>query len=497
MTQKLEGLVDSTPGDNRIMAPQVNFLNLVLPIDYLEKKHPDVSIDEIFRLVNDGGPFLIRNLDTAKVEPVSRHHADKRYWGSNAFFAQLYDTLTEQIDDTQLAYKIGKHTIDVRAALATTLGTLFGPRFALKKAKSTMERWNRTKSVDVEKTGFREWTVRLSHKPGIIVQEFALEYHRGIFEALAHACSLEDCRVRFATVDEPNNVYDFIMSWKKRRPLKKFFSMMFGPLLYRTGTVKSLVSRIEELEAEKDDLVRTLETHRQESALAAAIAVRQELSDEAIRLITGSIEANDKYTKGHSVRVAHYGLQTFKYLDPKMREEILEKDPDFESNFDNACKVHDMGKIGIPSRILKKPGRLTAEEYAIIKRHPLIMYDVLSNLKNWNLAAHYAVGHHEKYDGTGYPHGLRGREIPVASRIMAVGDVFDALTSQRAYRNPLSIDKAIDIIKKDTGTHFDPNVSKAFLDIPIDVVKDIMMLENYDQDEGMHDHPEGLEKRTD
>ncbi|MBW2997848.1 HD-GYP domain-containing protein, partial [Candidatus Woesearchaeota archaeon] len=242
---------------------------------------------------------------------------------------------------------------------------------------------------------------------------------------------------------------------------------------------------------------RTLEMHRQESALAAEIAVKQELSDEAIQLITGSIEANDKYTKGHSVRVAHYGLQIFKYLDPQIRQDILNKDPDFEDNFDNACKVHDMGKIGIPSRILKKPGKLTAEEYAFVKKHPMIMYNLLSKLKNWERAANYAVGHHEKYDGTGYPHGLRGREIPISSRIMAVGDVFDALTSQRAYRDPWSIEKTITIIQKDTGSHFDRNIVDAFLTIPMDVVKGIMAMENYDQDASTQPHSGKIEKRTD
>ena len=150
-------------------------------------------------------------------------------------------------------------------------------------------------------------------------------------------------------------------------------------------------------------------------------------------------------------------------------------------NFEYACKIHDLGKIGVPGKILRKPGKLNAEEHEVMKRHPQIMYDDLSQHNTWRIPAEYAVGHHEKYNGTGYPSGLKGEEIPIAARIMAVADVLDALTSRRAYRDPMSIDKVSVIINQDSGSHFDPNIVEAFNKIPKDVLLEITKIDNYDQ----------------
>lgn len=127
--------------------------------------------------------------------------------------------------------------------------------------------------------------------------------------------------------------------------------------------------------------------------------------------------------------------------------------------------MHDIGKIAIPDAILKKPGKLTAEELEIIKEHPLIGYQILSksNLNVLKLAAEIALYHHEKYDGSGYPEGLRGNTIPLCARMLAIIDVFDAITHRRIYKTAESIDNALNYLKENRGTHFDPALVDLFL----------------------------------
>jgi len=130
-----------------------------------------------------------------------------------------------------------------------------------------------------------------------------------------------------------------------------------------------------------------------------------------------------------------------------------------------ASTMHDIGKIAIPDAILKKPGKLTAEEFEIIKEHPLIGYQILSksNLNVLKLAAEIALYHHEKYDGSGYPEGLRGNTIPLSARMLAIIDVFDAITHRRIHKTAESIDNALNYLKENRGTHFDPDLVDLFL----------------------------------
>ena len=130
-----------------------------------------------------------------------------------------------------------------------------------------------------------------------------------------------------------------------------------------------------------------------------------------------------------------------------------------------AAPLHDIGKIAIPDAILMKPGPLTAEETAVMRRHPQIGYDLLSNSQNRfiQLSALIALRHQERYDGSGYPDGLAGEQIPLEARIVAIADVFDALMSQRPYRRAWSIDEALAYIGENSGRHFDPRCVEAML----------------------------------
>lgn len=128
-----------------------------------------------------------------------------------------------------------------------------------------------------------------------------------------------------------------------------------------------------------------------------------------------------------------------------------------------AAIAHDLGKIGIPDAILGKPGRLSPEEFEVIKGHTLIGEQVLSNSPLFLLERQCARHHHEWWDGSGYPDGLAGEQIPLVARITAVADVFDALTSKRPYKDPWPIDRSLEYLKEKSGTHFDPAIVDAFL----------------------------------
>jgi len=167
-----------------------------------------------------------------------------------------------------------------------------------------------------------------------------------------------------------------------------------------------------------------------------------------------AIEVRDPYTKQHSSRVTHLAL--------KIGEEIGCSQGDLDIlNFSGL--LHDIGKIGIRDNILLKPGPLTEEEREVIKKHPVIGANIVGHLGLWKSEQEIICHHHERWDGMGYPDGLSGNSIPLLSRILAVADVYDALTSDRAYRKKLSPKTAIDIILKGSGTQFDPEIVKVFL----------------------------------
>lgn len=139
-----------------------------------------------------------------------------------------------------------------------------------------------------------------------------------------------------------------------------------------------------------------------------------------------------------------------------------------------ASTMHDVGKIAIPDAILKKPGKLTPEEFEIVKEHPVVGYQILSksNLNILKLAAEIALYHHEKFDGTGYPEGLKGKSIPLSARMLAIIDVFDAITHRRVYKGAESVESALEYLKVNRGIHFDPALVDLFLNNYEQIIKD-------------------------
>ena len=169
-----------------------------------------------------------------------------------------------------------------------------------------------------------------------------------------------------------------------------------------------------------------------------------------------TIEARDPYTKQHSASVSGYAMSIAR-KNGCSQEEI--------AKLNISGNLHDIGKIGIPDNILLKPGRLTDAEYKIIKKHPVIGSNIIGHLGMWTDEQDIIRHHHERFDGKGYPDNLKGEDIPFLARILSVADVYDALTTDRSYRQRMSDDDAAKIIKENAGSQFDPKIVDVFLDL--------------------------------
>ncbi len=188
-----------------------------------------------------------------------------------------------------------------------------------------------------------------------------------------------------------------------------------------------------------------------------------------IFILADLVESRDENTGQHVKKTAAY---TMVIMDEMVREGIYTDilTEDYMKSVRNAAPLHDIGKIVVPDAILNKPGRLTDEEFVIMKKHAAAGREIIEKAMEslpdpgyLSIAKDLAAHHHEKWDGSGYPDGLAGEDIPLSARIMAVADVFDALVSKRSYKEGMPLEKAFAIISEGKGKHFDPQVAQAFL----------------------------------
>ena len=182
----------------------------------------------------------------------------------------------------------------------------------------------------------------------------------------------------------------------------------------------------------------------------------KELFYKTIKSIASALDAKDPYTHGHSMRVTLYSIILAKELN--VPESELE-------HIETAGLLHDIGKIAIPQAILCKPGRLTDDEFVIMKSHPANSEKLISSIKKLHEVSPGVKHHHERWDGKGYPDNLAGENIPFSARVIAIADTYDAMTSTRSYRKALDHDIAIAEIEKCAGTQFDPTLAKKFIEI--------------------------------
>jgi len=205
----------------------------------------------------------------------------------------------------------------------------------------------------------------------------------------------------------------------------------------------------------------TSQTRLAEQRLASSMR----LFDETILALAKTIDAKDKYTQGHSQRVADYVRRI---------SQLSGQPPEKQRELYCMGLLHDIGKIGVPTAIINKPTRLTDDEYAIIKKHTTIGYDILTTIEEFPKLAIAARSHHERWDGRGYPDGLIGPDIPIEARMIAVADAYDAMTSRRSYRDIMAQERVRGEIERGKGSQFDPQFADIMLQM-IDEDKEFKM----------------------
>ncbi len=223
-------------------------------------------------------------------------------------------------------------------------------------------------------------------------------------------------------------------------------------------TVEGLRSRLEHTEQQASERQRQLERYATDlrEVFQAERSRARELRRSyraTVQALADAVEARDAYTSRHAERVAAYGLEIARALGAD-----LAATPEMEFGF----LLHDVGKVAVPDGILFKPGPLSDDEWELMRRHPLVGTEILRHIDFLGDARLVVRNHHERWDGTGYPDGLAGEEIPLAARVFAVADALDAMTTERPYRGAIGFPAAREEILAMAGTQFDPAVVAAY-----------------------------------
>ncbi len=295
-------------------------------------------------------------------------------------------------------------------------------------------------------------------------------------ENLRISLNLAECLGEYITQEDKLIVYSKIYQCPQtcRRAVqleKEAFATYFGAPLIARGQLKGILEIFHRKPFNPEpEWFSFLETIASQIAIAVDnTGLFDDLQQSNAELINAyettlegwirALDLRDKETEGHTQRVTNktirlakaIGIDEFQLLDVR-----------------RGALLHDIGKIGIPDSILNKPGPLSAEEWEVMRRHPIYAYNLLSPITYLQNSLHIPLYHHEKWDGTGYPHGLKGKEIPLPARIFAVVDVWDALSSDRPYRPAWSDQQARAYIQQQAGVHFDPHVVDSFFALGLD-----------------------------
>jgi len=294
-----------------------------------------------------------------------------------------------------------------------------------------------------------------SHEPDLVIVDYMMPDLNGIefIQTVRKLYPADTVPILMVTAAHEKEVrYESLAAGANDFLTKPIDRHEFDP---RVRTMLSLRASHQRMRTWNDDLQAAV------ILKTAEIVTREQ---ETITRLARAAEFRDPETGAHILRMAHYSqiIARDLGLDAETCERIL-----------TAAPMHDIGKVGTPDNILLKPGRLTPEEMVIMRQHPRIGHDILkgSSSPMIQMAAEIALTHHEKYDGSGYPDGLAGEAIPLVGRIVAVADVFDALTSPRPYKPAWALDDAIAFIREGRGSHFDPACVDVFLGLIPEVLE--------------------------
>lgn len=291
----------------------------------------------------------------------------------------------------------------------------------------------------------------------VLQDEYRLVFARSGGEAL-QAVSKHEPSLILLDVDMPD-----IDGYTVARMLKAEQKTEHIPVIFVTSLDTEVDERIGFASGGVDYITKPVSPYilrarvRTHLSLVRASALNRSYRD-AIQMLGVAGHYNDSDTGTHIWRMAAYARALAEAVGwPSERAELLEQ----------AAPMHDTGKIGIPDAVLKKPGKLDDDEWEIMRTHPRIGYEILSQSKAplFQLAAQIALCHHERWDGSGYPAGLAGEDIPESARIVAVADVFDALTTKRPYKEPWPVERAMETLRDSGGSHLDARLVTAFQDI--------------------------------
>lgn len=250
-----------------------------------------------------------------------------------------------------------------------------------------------------------------------------------------------------------------IETFKQLGTYEKFISL-YAPIKVGHETVGLICFENFKNQCFSNESQRLLQIFAQQLSNIYTRTYYQEKSEKRYRNIISSlvrsIEVKDTYTRGHAERVKNLSIMLAKELN--LAQSYIE-------TIRSAAILHDIGKIGIPTELLNKKGKLTDEEYEVIKQHPMSSKKILDEIDGFSDVTEMAYCHHEHYDGSGYPRGLSGDEIPIGAQIIQLADAYDAMTSDRAYRKAFSNEKALNIIKSERGKQFTPSIVDALFNL--------------------------------
>ena len=282
--------------------------------------------------------------------------------------------------------------------------------------------------------------VQENNAPDLILLDIKMPGLDG-FETLSKLQDIEGARsipVIFLTADEKDQT-------EARGLLAGAVDFIKKPFVPEVLTIR--VRHIIDLDHLQRNLEREVEKKTREN---------ERLFLQVVSSLASAIDAKDTYTNGHSSRVALYSREIARRFGYGEKE---------QENIYMMGLLHDVGKIGVPDAVINKPAKLTDEEYDIIKNHPALGARILGSIRAMPSLANGARWHHERYDGRGYPDGLKGEDIPEEARIIAVADAYDAMTSHRSYRKPLDQAVVREEIEKGMGSQFDPQFAKIMLEM--------------------------------